>query len=52
MLPSPLYDRVVDVMEELVKFTLLLRDRSDYLVDRYSASARRMAGLLSPTGHC
>ena len=36
MLPSPLYDRVVDVMEELVKFTLLLRDRSEYLVSRYS----------------
>jgi arsenic resistance protein ArsH len=36
MKPSSLYDRVVDVMEELVKFTLLTRDRSDYLVDRYS----------------
>lgn len=36
MKPSPYYDRIVDVMEELVKFTLLVRDRSDYLVDRYS----------------
>jgi arsenic resistance protein ArsH len=36
MKPSALYDRVVDVMEELVKFTLLTRDCSDYLVDRYS----------------
>ena len=36
MRPSALYDRIVDVMEELVKFTLLTRDRSPYLVDRYS----------------
>lgn len=36
MKPSPYYDRVVDVMEELVKFTLLTRDVSGYLTDRYS----------------
>jgi arsenic resistance protein ArsH len=36
MRPSALYDRVVDVIEELLKFTLLVRGRSDYLVDRYS----------------
>jgi arsenic resistance protein ArsH len=36
MKPSSYYDRLVDVVEELVKFTLLTRDISPYLVDRYS----------------
>lgn len=36
MRASPYYNRIVDVMEELVKFTLLTRDVSPYLTDRYS----------------
>lgn len=36
MKPSPFYDRMVDVMEELMKFTLLTRDNKDCLLDRYS----------------
>lgn len=36
MKPSAYYDRVVDVMEELLKFTLLTRDAAGHLVDRYS----------------
>jgi arsenic resistance protein ArsH len=36
MKPSAFYDRVVDVMEELIKFTLLTRNVSTYLTDRYS----------------
>ncbi|MDH1701405.1 arsenical resistance protein ArsH [Comamonas terrigena] len=51
MKPSPNYDRVVDVMEELVKFTLLTRDAAPYLVDRYSerkeALARQHAQTLA-----
>ncbi len=36
MKPSPLRERVVDVMEELMRFTLLLRDHREFLTDRYS----------------
>ncbi len=36
MKPSSFYDRVVDVMEELVKFTILNRGNADYLTSRYS----------------
>ena len=46
MKASSFYDRIVDVMEELVKFTLLTRDRSDYLVDRYSERKESAAELL------
>lgn len=36
MKPSPFYDRIVDVMEELMKFTVLTRGNTAYLLDRYS----------------
>jgi len=45
MKPSAYYDRVVDVMEELFKFTLLTRDVSSYLVDRYSERKETAAEL-------
>ncbi len=39
MKASPYYNRIVDMMEELMKFTLPRRDRSAYLTDRYSDRA-------------
>jgi arsenic resistance protein ArsH len=47
MKPSPYYDRVVDVVEELMKFTLLTRDAAPYLVDRYSERKETAAALSS-----
>ncbi len=49
MKDSPFRDRVVDVMEELFKFTLLTRDLRDYLVDRYSE--RREAAAKAAPDH-
>ena len=45
MKPSSFYDRVVDVMEELYKFTLLTRGVSEYLTDRYSERKESAAEL-------
>jgi arsenic resistance protein ArsH len=50
MKPSPLYERVVDVAEELFKFTLLTRDAGPYLVDRYSERRETAAQLVERIG--
>ena len=47
MKASPFYDRVVDVMEELVKFTVLLRYQQAYLVDRYSERKESSEQLMA-----
>ena len=46
MKPSPFYNRMVDVMEELVKFTYITRDLADDLVDRYSERVETREGLI------
>ena len=50
MKPSAFYDRIVDVMEELMKFTLLTRDVSPYLVDRYSERKESAEQLFRRVG--
>jgi len=45
MKASPFYDRMVDVMEEFMKFTPLTRGRSEYLTDRYSERVESAAEL-------
>ncbi len=49
MKPSSYYDRIVDVMEELVRFTVLLRPHTAQLVDRYSE--RKEAGRADQRGN-
>ena len=56
MKPSSYYDRIVDVMEELVRFTVLLRPHAEQLVDRYSERVDgnrpvlAAADILAPIG--
>ena len=52
MKPSSCYERVVNVMEELVKFTLLVFERSDYLVERYSERVETAAELSKRVNQC
>ncbi|GFE51560.1 arsenical resistance protein ArsH [Roseobacter cerasinus] len=47
MKPSAYYNRMVDVMEELVKFTYLTRDVTPYLVDRYSERKESGEALIA-----
>jgi arsenic resistance protein ArsH len=48
MKPSAYYDRIVDVMEELVRFTVLLRPHAGHLVDRYSERLERDQPVAGP----
>ena len=45
MMSSPFYNRFVDVVEELMKFTLMTRGQADYLVNRYSERVESAAEL-------
>lgn len=47
MKPSPYYNRIVDVLEELVKFTYMTRGRSAELVDRYSEKVESGEALIA-----
>ena len=48
MRPSAYYDRIVDVMEELVRFTVLLRPHTAQLVDRFSERGEKLKSIVNP----
>lgn len=48
MKPSAYYDRIVDVMEELVRITILMRPHAELLVDRYS-ERKESGAVIDPT---
>ena len=52
MKPSAYYDRIVDVMEELLKFTLLTRTASPWLTDRYSERRESAEALSQRVNQC
>src|SRR3546814_87474 len=52
MLPSNYYDRIVDVAEELVRFTVLTRGHAEQLVDRYSERKDRDEPVVTPGAAC
>ncbi|WP_018690887.1 arsenical resistance protein ArsH [Algicola sagamiensis] len=47
MKPSPFFNRIVDVLEELIKFTYLTRDNNDFLLDRYSERVESAEKLMA-----
>lgn len=51
MKPSSYYDRIVDVVEELVRFTVLMRPHAEQLVDRYSERKDRNEPVDTPVEH-
>lgn len=48
MKPSAYYDRIVDVIEELVRFTVLIRPHAEQLVDRYSERKEKQEPVENP----
>ncbi|MGH7836495.1 MAG: arsenical resistance protein ArsH [Candidatus Binataceae bacterium] len=50
MRPSPYFDRLVDAMEDVMKFTYLTRGTSDFLTNRYSERKEKAEELSAQAG--